>query len=202
MIDESQNRNQQPSNQSPNSREVSTEEILKKNPQLWDLYQSGRFEIVQSFDSRDKKIVLKEKTSKQDAKYTVTKFKVPVSTAQGSDDGHILLVSFSNSQIEPNQQIQVESTQYTYDETIGNKPIEHVIKPITANEPTGYITNSNTHYNSEEQKIVGPGSGLVARLVEGSSSCSQSDIFEDDEAISDEPYVKNKDRKKESKCKE
>lgn len=179
-----------PHTQSPNSREVSTEEILKKNPHLWNLYQSGRFEIMQSFDLREKKIILREKSTKPDPKYTVTKFKVPVNTTHGSDDGHVLLVSFSNSQIEPSQHIQIDNTQYTYDEAI-NKPIEHVIKTVAETMPPLPQNFANTHYITEEQKIVGPGSGLVARLVEGGSSCSQSALFDNDDL--DESYTRHND---------
>ncbi len=159
-----------PQSYSPN-REQNTEEILKKNSHLWSLYQSGRFEIVQMFDSREKKIILKEKSSQTDPKYQITKFKVPVSTAQGTDDGHILLVSFSNSQLEQNQQIQLDSNHFAFDEVL-KRPTEHVIKPVEA--------FSNTQYTSDEQRIVGPGSGLVAKLIEGSSSESESDFYEDE----------------------
>ena len=170
-------------------REQNTEEILKKNPHLWSLYQSGRFEIVQMFDSREKKIILKEKSTKADPKYHITKFKVPVNTSQGTDDGHILLVSFSNSQLEQNQQTQVDSNHFAFDEVL-NRPTEHVIKPV---EPF-----SNTHYTSDEQRIVGPGSGLVAKLVEGSSSESESDFCddEDDEVSTSKTESKSKNQSK------
>lgn len=114
---------------SQNYKESSNpEEILRKNSHVWNLYQSGRFELIQSFDStRGKnKIILKEKNGVPNPKYTVTKFKVPVSANnQGSDDDHILLVSFSNSHMEPNHHIQVDSVPYTYEDVI-NKSYAHV----------------------------------------------------------------------------
>jgi hypothetical protein len=112
------------------SNETYAEEILKKNPHLWKLYQSGRFEIVQMFDSRDRKIILKEKSYVSDPKYTVTKYKIPMSAnnniSHGSDDGHILLVSFSNEHIDPSQQIQVDSNHYVYEDVI-NKNYAHAV---------------------------------------------------------------------------
>jgi hypothetical protein len=223
-------------------RNVNTEEILRKNEHLWTLYQTGRFEIVQNFDSREKKIILREKTDLPDQKFTIKKFKVPfantnaitgtgttekngkevseqrgggVKESKENDDGHILLVSFSNSQIEPNQHIQVDQTHYTYDEVVskqqqqqqqipqpqqqqqqqGHQVNEHVVRTITSSDSIGGQGQSRsqqnqqshvTHHQSEEQKIVGPGSGLVARLVEGNSSFSQSGIFDDDEEEDEE----------------
>jgi hypothetical protein len=115
--------------------ETYAEEILKKNPHLWNLYQSGRFEIVQMFDSKEKKIILKEKSYSSDPKYTVTKYKIPMSLNNSashgsSDDGHILLVSFSNEHIDPSQQIQIDSNHYVYEDVINRNYAHSVANQI------------------------------------------------------------------------
>jgi hypothetical protein len=111
--------------QSPNS---SAEEIIRKNPNLWALYQTGRFELIQHLDGREKKIILKEKTNAPDPKFTITKYKMPVCLdSRSNHDDHILLVSFSNSHMEPHQHLQVDSAQYQFEDVINKSYTKAIV---------------------------------------------------------------------------
>ena len=78
--------------------------ILKKNPEVWQAYQSGNFKVKEVFEDGNRRIILKEKGKKgEDYEYTVKKYKVGLHHSKHhivkEDEKNLLLVSFSSSSI-------------------------------------------------------------------------------------------------------
>jgi hypothetical protein len=80
------------------------EEILRQNEEVWQAYQSGRFDLQTSLQdlAHSKKIVLRERPSSacsgdSDSGYTVRKYRVTIHRSNNKSDEHLLLVSFCNN---------------------------------------------------------------------------------------------------------
>lgn len=138
---------------------ISVEDILKKNSEVWKIYESGRFDVKQSFDNGNRKIVLKEKSSSPDTEYSIRKYRVRINHKGSSkNDDHLLLVSFSNNSSHSLSAIPENvATQGQYVDV----NVEY------GQAPQDY---SNRQQLNQQHQWSGPGSDLIHKLIEGTDS--------------------------------
>lgn len=211
------------------SSKVNIEDILKKNPHVWNAYSSGKFSVRDYYENSVRKIVLKEMNAhdRSQTGYNITKYRVRI--RRGNDEDHILLVSFADAPTQnpdgtistvpalpppvitrQGDQIFEVSSQFNNYTTnsINNNHISHnnsssphapsqgsnfsssSPQPSTGTISNNQHNNHNTSINAaaEEfyERLTGPGSDLIERLVEGNYANSQSATIKPSSPVNDD----------------
>ncbi len=162
----------QASHQSSQPFAYDIEEILRQNEEVWEAYQSGRFDLSSSlYDSVNKKIVLRERPgstcSDKNSEYTVRKYRVTISHRNtNKSDEHLLLVSFCNNNTNqsappPPQQVSYNVTSHSMAATLVLPQPQQPQLLQPAAEPAPH------------QPLAGPGLDYIAQLIEGEDECQQ-----------------------------
>lgn len=145
------------------------EKILKKSPEVWKHYLSGRFDVLSCLEDGCKRIILKEKVHNRKitdtSGYDIKKYRVRVSHShhkKSKKNDEILLVTYEN----PTSKSFSRSKSYA--RTVSNSKFVVNAPSIRSSscsslEPTGeYVCDV-----AAVAGVAGPGSELIAKLIEG-----------------------------------
>ncbi|RNA24215.1 hypothetical protein BpHYR1_049793, partial [Brachionus plicatilis] len=140
------------------------ESILRKNKEVWNHYSSGKFDVLSCLEDKCKRIILKEKVANHKLTDTngfeITKYRVRISNhhQKSKKSDEILLVSYENS-------AKILSRAKSFSRTVSQSKFVHCEPSLRSSSCSSF--ESTGGYVCDVAGVAGPGSELIAKLIEG-----------------------------------